>query len=744
MFRVMRRLPWLVMAASAAWTPAAAQTPADRTRLEDLRASLALVTDSAALTVREREGIERARRDRDDVLLHLELGFTAYRLGEVTGRRQHFDDAAGEFEWATELQPTWPYAWYGLGLAELALGEVGAIAIENVRQALGRDFLSKAASAFARAAEADPTFVQAVLDLAETARRQRVRPRLDVALRALRAAAASAGASADVHLARGRVELDVGEGDSALTAFDAYLAAGGDRSLGRLERARALFFLRRPDDARGSYYDGLGGELSLAARDSYRDDLVWIATPEELAGFDAEHAAGLATWLRTFWNGRDAADGRAPGERMGEHYRRLFYAARQFRLVSRHRQYTTEPFRSTQSEFDDRGVIYLRHGEPSDRARYVAPGVEPNESWLYVRPDRNLVFHFVARGDVQDYKLVESLADVLGHSAGIAWQAVGRLPPEAQALYDSRGHLDPVYRRIAASPAAQGTSLATERSGNREAIRVGTTTDSYALHFAHELESRLRVYAVGAPNGRARLLVVFAVPGARLASQRLGQGTVYPLQLRLAHREPGEAPAFLDTTRLFVTGEPLGAEQYLSGYLEVPVGPGLHALRAVLMDPDGRSGDVIDIDSVTVPNFAGEGLVISDLVLGDVHAGLAWLNGGDAVPLSPLGTYATGSSLELYYELHGLPPGTAYRARVEVRGRRSGSIFAKIGRLFGGGGPAVAFGFDGVTTGRPTHARQTVNLAPLSPGDYTLTLTVEDPNGDVRHRRDVRFRVWDR
>jgi GWxTD domain-containing protein len=631
-----------------------------------------------------------------------------------------------------------------LGLAELALGEHGVIAIENLRQALGRDFLSKAARAFARAAEADPAFAQAVIDLAETARRQRIRPRLEVAHRALRAAAAVPGAAPALQLARGRVERDMGEGDSALAAFDAYLASGGDAALGRLERARTLFFLRRIDEARREYFRGAQPPLSDTARAGYREDLAWIATPDELAVFDAASASGVDKWLESFWVSRDAAEGRAPGERLGEHYRRLIYALRQFRLASRHRQYTMEPYRSPQTVLDDRGVIYVRHGEPDDRARFVSPGVDPNESWLYVRPGGNLLFHFVARGDVQDYKLVESLADILGFDQAVAWQAAGRLPSAASALYESRGHLDPVYRQIAVSTTSQGTSLATERRRSRAAIRIGTTTDSHVLRFRHELGSRVQAYAVGGRDGGARVLLVFAVPGARLAAQQLGAGTVYPLQLRLAHREPGEPPRFLDTTRLFLASQPLGPDQYLTGFLELPVEPGRHALRAVLMDPDGGGGDVVDIDSVQVPAFDAPGLVISDLVLGDARAGLAWPVDGDTIPLSPLGTYGPGSSLELYYELHGLEPGTRYRARVEVRGKRSGSLFARIGRLFGGGGPAVAFEFEGATSGRPTRARQTVNLAPLSPGDYTLTLVVEDPARDVRHRRDVKFHVTNR
>jgi hypothetical protein len=419
----------------------------------------------------------------------------------------------------------------------------------------------------------------------------------------------------------------------------------------------------------------------------------------------------------------------------------LLYAHRHFRLVSRHRQYTTEPYRSLQNVLDDRGVIYIRHGEPDDRAQFVSPGIDPNESWLYLRPGGDLLFHFAARGDVQDYKLVESLADVFGMEAGITWQAAGRLPPSAVALYESRAHLDPIYRRIAASTTSQGTILVTERRRSRESVRSGTTTDSYPLRFRNELGSRVQAYAVGGEDGASRLLLIFAVRGSRLVSQRVEAGMLYPLQFRLSHREPGEPPDFLDTTRLFLSGQPLGPDEYLTGFLEVPIEAGRHSLRAVLLDPTGPAGDVVDLDSIEVPDFNGPGLVLSDLVLGDAGGGLGWPVGADTVPLSPLGSYRPGSSLELYYELHGVDPGTPYRARIEVRGKGGGSIFSRIGRLFGGGGPRVALAFEGVTTGRPMRARQTVNLAPLRPGEYTLTLTVEGRERDVRHSREVRFRV---
>jgi GWxTD domain-containing protein len=732
----------VALGALSAAPGAAAQGPEDRAYLEGLRAELAGVPDSATLLAREAAGIVRARAHRDSTILHLELGFLAYRLGEVTGSRRHYDDAAGEFEWAAEQRPDWPYPWYGLGLAELALGEHPAIAIENVRQALGKDFLSKAAGAFARAAAADPSFAQPVIDLADAARRQRVRQRLDVAQAALRAAAATpAGRIPALQLARGRIEREMGSGDSALAAFAAYLDVGGDRGLGLLERARTLFYLRQPDEAHQTYLDGAAAPLSAEARAEYRADLLWILTPDERTALDAVPDAAFGEWLERFWAGRDAQDARATGERLAEHHRRYFYAWRHFRLMSRHRRYTNEPFRSDQELVDDRGVIYIRHGEPDDRARFVAQGdptrdltVEPNESWLYLWPEGRRVFHFVARGDVQDYKLVESLADVFGDQA-IAWQAAGWLPPIVRDLYDSRAALDPEYQRLARSSTAQGTALANERRAGRLAVRLGTTTDSYPLRFDAPLQSRIQLYAVGSPDGDARALLVFAVPGTRLVGRASAGGMQYPLEIRVAG-----SGVRLDTVRVFRTGPRLEAGQLLSGVLEVPLPSDTHTLRVALLEPGGVGGDVIEVRDFVVPDFQAGGLVLSDLVLGDRTSGLQWIVSGDTVPLSPRGAYAEGGAAELYYELHGLPAGTPYRARIEVRGRQGGSIFARIGRLFGGG-PPVAFSFEAVTSATPHRARQAVGLAPLKPGDYVLSLTVEDPDGGVRRERDVPLRV---
>jgi hypothetical protein len=150
--------------------------------------------------------------------------------------------------------------------------------------------------------------------------------------------------------------------------------------------------------------------------------------------------------------------------------------------VTRHRHYDiTETYRSTQAEFDDRGIIYIRHGPPDDRAAYLCPPPDPadpnpptcatNESWRYRRAEGDVVYHFAARDDVQDYKLVESLVDVLGFSASVAAQ--GRRDTLVADLYATRERFGEPYSRVWRGHGLRSNVLGEERQLGRRAIAAG-------------------------------------------------------------------------------------------------------------------------------------------------------------------------------------------------------------------------------------------------------------------------------
>ena len=742
----MRLLAFLVVAAT---TVAAAQSPDERAAIERLRDSLEVPSDSVELKRLEASTIELAKRDRDDPLIHIRLGFIAYRLGEVTNASSHYDDAAGEFEWASQIKPDWPYPWFGLGRSELAIGAHASIAAENLKQMLHLDHLSKAIAAYAKAAAADPTFAQPVIELVDVALRQRVRAETDVALRVARLAAATAHANPAFQMARGRIEREMGEGDSARLAFAAYLADGGDSGVGLLELARTDYFTHQDSLGRVEYFAGARAAGSVAAIRMYRTDFGWIATPEELRAFDSLPTPGArASWLKEFWGKRDLADVRKPGERLAEHYRRWFYAIRTFGLVSPHRHYDfTEVYRSSQDQVDDRGVIWMRLGAPDQQSSWAASGgsaasgVEPNESWLYRRPpDGDLVFHFVSRGDVQDFKLVESLTDALSFNDRQRLQLGGDTSTVVRSLFASRSTFGPMYERIGSTLTTNILpAIAEDRQRGTYSIGVGTTTDDNRQRFEQPLDPAVEGYLVGAGDSSApqTLHLVFAIPAERLTPTASGSGVVYPLRFRLyVSTFQDSLVAQVDTLRVFGAPQALRNPSYLTGQVEVPVPSGDYRYRLLIESRDGVSG-AVSADTFAVAALDGHGFALSDLVLGRT-GGLSWSEHGDTVFVNPLDRFPGGADAQLYYEVYGLPAGTVYHTEIRVERRGGGSIFSAIRHLFGGNRPPVLLEFDATPEGPVSRVHRAVALRDVPNGSYDLTLRVTEHGGGrvltrVRH-----------
>jgi len=740
--RAARSIGALAALGVALAAPVAAQSPEQRAEIEAFRDSLAATADSSGLLVLERRMIAQAKADRSNAMVHLRLGFLSLRLGDLGGQ-SHYEDAASEFQWAIDLQPTWPYGHYGMGFAEYGVGDSQISFVTGIKTMLGKDALTRSAMAFARSAQVDPAFDKGLVDLANTALRQRVNIKLDVALQALRQSASTeAAAHPEVLLARGRVEREVGDGDSALAALQGYLASGANRQLGLLEVARTMFLLGRYDGTQ-PYYEGAALDDSVAVA-AYRADLAAIASDSVLGEFDRVQGPRRAAYLRQFWSDRDRIELRAEGERLREHYRRLFYARKNFYLTSLNRHYDiVERYRSGSRDFDDRGVIYIRHGEPSSRATYAAPGLEPNESWRYSRPEGDLIFHFMAREDVQDFKLVESLFDVLGFSNALALR--GGLSgsdgdPVAQELLLSRERLAPIYGRLqTAGRIATGRYQDEERQQGQASIAVGTTSDSYELRFPDELEVHTQVLAVGRDSSGSQVQIAYAIAGSSLEPVTVSQGFLYSVRVRfVATDRLGRVAASLDTTRHFVSPAPVPEGEHLVGRVSLPVPPGQFQYRLAIQQGE-ESGVVLPRDTVRVGQPTSTALALSDLVIGNRDGNLYWRRSEqDTVMFNPLRTFRRNEDMELYYEVEGLAQETPYTVRIAVRKQGgSGGVFRKI---FGGGGAAISLKFDERASFPVAATHRSLNLDKLKPGQYTLEVMVEDGQGRT-DRRAADFEV---
>jgi GWxTD domain-containing protein len=630
--------------------------------------------------------------------LHFRLGHLALRQGEP-------NDAGAEFKWATQLEPRWAAAWFGWGEADLALGEQVDTTKIGRRALLARDAWNRAAVAFAKAVTLDSSW----------------------ALRAEPLVAARAGApsalvvrdglrrvttgSATTLLALGRIERLLGDSSAAIAAFERAANQAEARGLGTLEAARTR--LGTGD------LQGVAGYLAAAAIDDsasvgvLRAELHWIATAEELSRFDAAVGKDRAVMLRRFWTERDRADLRHDGERLREHARRLGVARRLY-----------------SNPDDQRFAVLVRHGEPDSRAAARPPGMSPNESWRYRWPEGEIIVHFVASGDTTNYRVVESLFDLVpGGDPRVAGDERPSSPPSAPAdlvdlLLRSRAPLSPAYQAAATGRRDQ---LAAFRIRDREIGRasrnLALTTDRFPLRFERDLTARIRILSGGSPT-TGTVDLAFAIPGFVFDSGQPDQAR-FQTRVRLSIWNSSQSAFGLDTSLTSPT--PRSSANAVTGVVSVPVPPGKYWIRAAL--EAGSRGTVASRDGVEVGGTSGPWLV-SDLAVGLAGEETRL---GPGRPIDPAGVFRRADTVVA--SLVALPAvSSAVRVRFQLRAISGGGQEAKW-RDF----PHRSGWIEAGVEERGTIAVR-LPLRGVKPGPYELEAIVE-AGGGIQGRQRVRIEV---
>ena len=244
--------------------------------------------------------------------------------------------------------------------------------------------------------------------------------------------------------------------DEADSIFFALLDLPGlqvSKTLIRQSLAKLRFQQDKPDEAEKFYRMSIDSIRTQVDAGLVFEDLKYILSDEEYEEYlFCENVAEKRNYFEKIWLVRNPIPASDINYRIREHIRRKLYADKYYRFDG-FRTTVNNPDKLHYLEFpavfelnnkyNDKGLIYIRHGQPDDTATELhgdggplpassnVAGIIQNESWLYYASgnEPKMIFHFV----------------IDKNATGNNWRLISTITP---AMVDSRLNWDPIFNRM--------------------------------------------------------------------------------------------------------------------------------------------------------------------------------------------------------------------------------------------------------------------------------------------------------
>lgn len=705
----------LLLIALTLLTPALLAAQRDLAPLHD---SLQRIADPAVLRAMIAQRKEPAAGRSPEVLT--ERGLVSWRLYELTAAKPAGKAAQSDFERALRQAPDYGWAHYGLGLtlasgpaSPLHDGSRNSFVLDDVvARAFGKDAPARARRAFLNALNGRPPVPQAAEPLAEISLERWDAGTLERAETALAKLNASERATADSWLAAARVQLELDREQAAAASLERAIGLGAHPAEAAYTRSLLLLRNRAGMDAGAAAWLASVAAADEEVLEQLLSDVSALLSETERERWSAMDMAARQAWLRDFWTVRAALSGVTVPERMAEHYGRLAYARQHFYRSARFGVPTQNHLvweRFADRPYDDRGAIYIRHGEPLDRIR--ATGVDAGrETWIYRDMDGTpRVMHFAAMRSNSDYDLVNT-------------------PPCASDYLMKSQKPELVKLRVHCTEYAGALAATNYRAAAREFMR----TDSQPLNFTKDLPFYFDLYTFRGDAGRTNVVAAVAVPVEKLQKSVTAFSPSYRVDLSLILVDTAARKVIRQDDSIALTAtRAFKNDDLFRMHVEVAVPPSRTTVqRVIVSDPTEPGIGQLYGGPFPIPDYHAPSLMMSDIVLAEPRVEGRWRRGNVALALVPTGRFK-GGSFRVFYEIYNIEKNTTYSTEIEIEPLQK-SAGRKLKDLFGGGKDRISLKFDAVAVEVEDSTLQElrqVDAPQLPPGKYRMRITVRTAAG---------------
>ncbi len=449
------------------------------------------------------------------------------------------------------------------------------------------------------------------------------------------------------------------------------------------------------------------------------DDLQLYETLDEPDEFKA--------FFRGLWARRDPMPARPVNTRLAEHYRRLLVAEEEY-LYDGFRLWHSDPDRlgeltfpatyALNQEFNDKGLIYVRHGEPDEREVQVgdhmdyrsvpadadpfySPGEHsylsgwlPNESWRYHGPEP-MDFHFVLAegGSANNWRLSPVLTNYQMLKAREHWgPRYYQMAQAAQMMAGIQGEKTQEEDASTRGVAAFDEELSEEEidelnaaradrridlglldthtrsffefedlrtrmvEESRRDVELALNTDRHTWDEETEtLEMPYMISAFRGENGRTEVEIDFALPIGQITAKSGATSTV-EVDVGYAVHDDDWNPVEETSEAKRLPTSPDEAAAVIDFFrFDLEPAPYNVSLYGSPLQTVQLGGYKLEYD---VPDFSGNELAMSDLLMADfvgpARSGSRFDRGNVHISPNPILRYSTQQPVYFYFEIYNL------------------------------------------------------------------------------------------